>query len=216
MKAYAYSMGTFLLPSRPGLWREDSISANPSDSGAFFLDLLNATSVLEHRVNPSLPAPNIEILSENEKGIRVVWKDVPKNLNSVRIYAAPANVKPQLLTEKNICCFIEREDASLRNEDPLVATRKIADAARTERNLTPDSIGCDYLGSKVNALPKRLPLGKAEKPVNVEPPAVTLYTVADNAGEEDTSIVFYAVGVNTYGECTDYIPLQAAEPSVDF
>ena len=215
-QAYTYAMGTFLLPSRPGLWREDSISAAPSDSGAFFLDLLNATSALEHRVNPALPAPTIEILSEDERGIRVVWKDVPKNLNSVRIYAAPANVKPQFLTEKNICCFIEREDASLRTEDPLVATRKIADAARTEWNLTPEAIGCDYLGAKVTALPKRLPLGKAEKPVNVEPPAVTLYTVADNADEEDTSIVFYAVGVNVYGECTNYLPIKGEEPGVDF
>ena len=215
-QAYSYAMATFLLSSKPGLWREDSIAGEASATGAFFLDLLNATQALEHRVNPSLPLPNVEVLSENEKGIRVVWKDVPKALTSVRIYAAPANVKPQFLTEKNICCFIEREDATLRTEDPLIAIRKIVDAARTEWNLTPEAAGCDYLAAKVSALPKRLPLGKADKPVNVEPPAVTLYTVADNAGEEDTSIVFYAVGVNAYGESTDYIPLQSAEPSVDF
>ena len=215
-QAYTYAMATFLLPSKAGLWREDSISANVSPSGAFFLDFLNATPVLEHRVNPALPTPNIEVLSENEKGIRVVWKDVPKSLNSVRIYAAPANVKPQFLTEKNICCFIEREDATVLTEDPLVAVRKIVDAARTEWGLTPEAAGCNYLATKVAALPKRLPLGKVEKPVNVEPPAVTLYTVADNVGEEDTSIVFYAVGVNAYGESTDYLPLKAEEPEAEF
>ena len=104
----------------------------------------------------------------------------------------------------------------MRTEDPLVAARKIADAARTEWNLTPDAAGCDYLAAKVSVLPKRLPLGKAEKSVNVDPPAVTLYTVADNASTEDTSIVFYAVGVNAYGECTDYLPLNGEGPSGDF
>jgi len=207
-QAYAYGLGTFLLPTNNGLWREDSISANASTSGAFFLDFLNATAALEHRVNPALPQPTVEVVSETEKGLRVVWKDAPKSLVGVRIYAAPANVKTQFLTEKNIACFIQREDATLRTEDPLVAARKIVDAARTEWNLTPEAVGCDYLAAKIAALPKRLPLGKLDKPVNVEPPPVTLYTVAENEGDEDTSIVFYAVGVNAYGECTDYIPLS--------
>ena len=216
-QAYSYGLGTFLLPNRPGLWREDSTSAEPSSTGAFFLDFLNAAAALEHRVNPTLPKPNVEVLGETEKGIRVIWKNAIRKLVAVRIYAAPANVKPQFLTEKNICCFLQHEEAiPFRDEDPLVAARKICDAAFTEWAITPAAVGCDYLASKVGVLPKRLPIGKADKAFNAEPPAVVLYTVADNVGEEDTSIVFYAVGVNAYGECTDYIPLKAEEAGTDF
>ena len=209
-QAYNYAMGTFLLPNRIGLWREDSISAEPSATGAYFLDFLNATAALEHRVNPALEKPTVEVLEETEKGVRVLWKNASPKLCAVRIYAAPANVKPQYLTEKNICCFLQHDEATpLRGEDPLVAARKICDAAFTQWGITPETVGCSYLAAKINVLPKRLPVGKAGKAFNAEPPAVVLYTVADNVGEEDTSIVFYAVGVNAYGECTDFIPLKA-------
>ena len=213
-QAYSYAMEKFVLGSgtQPGLWSESTTAASDvSRSGAFMLDLLNAVPVLEHRVNPSLPPPHVELMSENDKGIRVIWrgKDAPRDLVAVRIYSSRANVKTFSLTEKNICCFIERPDAPIYNEDPLVAAFRIVEAARTEWGLTPEAAGCDYLAAKMALLPKRLPIGRAEKAVNVEAPAMVLYTVADDNSDEDTSIVYYAVGVNSYGETTDYIPIKA-------
>lgn len=207
-KAYEYVIATFVTSNPAGLWRESTTATDISATGAFLLDFLDAVPVLEHRVNPALPAPTVDVISEHDKGIRVVWKNPPSELVAVRIYGTRANVKTLSLTEKNICCFIERRSDALRYEDPLVVARKIVDAARTEWKITPEDVGCNYLAGKVSQLPKRLPMGKAEKTINVDAPAMVLYTVADDSGDEDTSIVFYAVGVNAYGETTDYILLQ--------
>lgn len=210
-QAYDYVMGAFVFNTgnQIGLWRETtSATSGISGSGAYLLDLLNAVPVLEHRVNPSLPAPKVNVVSQTEKGITVEWKELPPELMAVRIYCTRANVKTVTLTEKNICCFIERADAILRTEDPLVAARRIADAARATWGLTPEDAGCDYLADKLAMLPKKLSIGRAGRQVKAEAPAAVLYTVTDDDSGEDTSIVYYAVGVNSYGETTDYILLE--------
>ncbi|MBR6470544.1 MAG: hypothetical protein IKS83_01985 [Victivallales bacterium] len=216
-RAYLYATKTFLKGNKPGLWRESTAATDISTTGAFLLDLLDVVPLLEsHRANPDLPKPTIEVAedSESDEKIQIRWKNPQRELVSVRIYGTRANVDAQTLTEKNICCIIEQANA----EDPLMTAKRIVEAANTEWGITPAAVDCHYLAAKVALLPSKVLVVRTDskKPFfQIEPPSVVRNTVVDEDSSADTSIVYYAVGVNAYGETTGFIPLNGEATAED-
>ena len=219
LNAYKYVVENFIIKDRY-LWRENNTQAVPAPSPDGFFELLNATSVLEERINDELPLPTLSLTrtaSANLEKASVTWPNPERGLVAVRIYAAPAEFNPALLTEKHLIGIIERPNTLPKNQDPLMLAINVAAAARLHWNTTPEEQGADYLAEKIanTALflggPKRLTAGIAgEKPVimNVSSPMAFGFHEDEL---ESVTIKVYAAGVNANGETTRRIPLDAED-----
>ncbi len=219
LNAYKYVVENFIIKDRY-LWRENNTQAMPAPSPDGFFELLNATSVLEERINDELPLPTLSLTrtaSANLEKASVTWPNPERGLVAVRIYAAPAEFNPALLTEKHLIGIIERPNTLPKNQDPLMLAINVAAAARLHWNTTPEEQGADYLAEKIanTALflggPKRLTAGIAgEKPVimNVSSPMAFGFHEDEL---ESVTIKVYAAGVNANGETTRRIPLDAED-----
>ncbi len=220
-KAYEYALDTFVLRGQ-NLWRESNTQGGVASSPAGMLELINATRVLEHRVNEDLPAPAVTCArrsgsSSSFERAYVTWEKPERGLVSVRIYAAPEEFNSALLSEKHLIGVIERPNASPKNQDPLMLAYRLATGARNAWGVSPRDLGADYLAGKFDQMaqylggPKNLTAGFAgEKSVtmNVSSPLAFGYT-EDEA--ESIPIKVYAVGVAANGAVTRCIPLDAAD-----
>ncbi len=220
-KAYEYALDTFVLRNQ-NLWRESNTQGSVAASPAGMLELINATRVLEHRVNADLPTPAVTCTrrsnsSSSFERAYVTWEKPEKGLVSVRIYAAPEEFNPALLSEKHLIGVIERPNASPKNQDPLMLAFRLATAARNAWGIAPRDLGADYLAGKFDQMAqylggtKNLTAGTAgEKSVtmNVSSPLAFGYTEDE---VESIPIKVYAVGVAANGEVTRCIPLDAED-----
>lgn len=188
------------------LWRDSSNLYQHSTTGVGMLEALEATRVLERRVNTTLPKPVLvckDVPGEEVK-ISVTWKRTDAKLTSIRVFCVPKDSDPQFITEKNLVGIINTGNAN--DEDPYLLVRKIVASAKSFWGMTPDKAGAAYIGSKLAMLPRRIIVGTPAKGITVGIPASETYS--ENAENAPTEYSFYAAGVNDYGEMTEYILLQ--------
>lgn len=217
--AYEYAVENFVL--RDGnlyLWKESSTQAQPASAPIGMMQLLNVARTLEHRVNDELPRPVVTCRRRHAAGLGkadVVWANPEKGLVAVRIYAAPSDFNPALLSEKHLIGVLERPRATPKIQDPLMLAYRLADGARKYWGVTPADLGADYLEEKFATLAsyvggtKNLTAGTAgEKPVTMNVSSPLAFGYAEEEAE-NIAIKVYAVGVASSGEITPCIPLDA-------
>ncbi|MGN0867551.1 MAG: hypothetical protein ACI4SG_07765 [Oligosphaeraceae bacterium] len=217
--AYDYAVENFVL--RDGnlyLWKESNTQAQPAVAPAGMMELLNAARTLEHRVNDTLPRPVVTCRRRRSAGLGkadVTWANPEKGLVAIRIYAAPADFNPALLSEKHLIGVMERPRATPKNQDPLMLAYRLADGARKYWGVTPADLGVEYLEEKFATLAsyvggtKNLTAGTAgEKPVTMNVSSPLAFGYAEEEAET-IPIKVYAVGVASSGELTPCIPLDA-------
>lgn len=217
--AYAYAVENFVL--REGnlyLWKESNTQAQPALSPVGMMQLLNAARTLEHRVNDLLPRPVVSCRRRHSAGLGkadVVWANPEKGLVAVRLYAAPADFNPAMLSEKHLIGVVERPRATPKNQDPLMLAYRLAEGARKYWGVTLADLEAEYLEEKFSTLAsyvggtKNLTAGTAgEKPVTMNVSSPLAFGYAEEEAET-IPIKVYAVGVASNGEITPCIPLDA-------
>jgi len=216
--AYEYAIGTYVLKNQKNLWRDNSATGSIALSPEGMFELFDVTSVLENRINDSLPLPKVSCERKGGAGLGKAidsWDGSDKELVAVRIYAAPDEVNPSLLSEKHLIGVLEKPNAAPKAQDPLMLVYRMANAAKLQWGVTPMDFGAEYVTEKLANLAKflggtkRLTVGTTgEKSVtmNVASPIAFGYP-EDEA--ESVNIKIYAAGVNAFGEVTRCIPLDA-------
>lgn len=216
--AYDYAVANFVLKSGY-LWSDSNLSGAPAASPEGMLELIDASRVLENRIDEELPTPVLTCKRRESAGLgkaTITWANPEKGLDAVRIYAAPAEFNPNFLNEKYLIGVIEKPNALPKNQDPLMLAIRLVNAAKNKWGVTPAELNADYVAEKTaNAAQflgqKRLTAAVAgEKPVtmNVSSPIGFGYT-ENESGE--VTIKLYAVGVKASGETTHCISLDAED-----
>ena len=216
--AYLYGIANFILRGEY-LWRENNTAGIPAMSGEGMLELINASKVLEHRVNNELPVPELTCKRQESAGLgraTITWAKPERDLVAVRIYAAPDDVNPNYLNEKHLIGVLERSGNNPKYQDPLMLASRLVNAAKIRWGITPADVDATYVEEKLASVAqylggmKRLTAGIAgEKPVTMNVSSPIAFGFAD--GDEVGTIKIYAAGVNAYGEVTRCISLDAED-----
>lgn len=220
-EVYFHAVENFLV--REGkyyVWKESNAPIQAAASPAGMLELLDALRVLEHRVNENLPLPAVTCRRRQSAGLDkadVTWAHPEKGLVAIRIYAAPEDVNPALLSEKHLVGIVERANAAPKAQDPLMLAYRLAEGGRRRWNVRPADLGAEYLSEKFANFaaylggPKNLTAGAAgEKPVTMNVSSPQAFGYAEDEGEQ-IAIKLYAAGVAPNGELTRCVPLDAED-----
>lgn len=211
-EAWYYCVDNFLMPDNSGSWRDNPQSIRRAASGAHMLEIIEASRLLESRINSTLAAP--KVMARHEPGDRgqigVFWEGKENGVVALRVYCAAADTNKELLTDKNLIGIIEKNPGNLRAADPYLVVRKIVDAAMSNYKMTAASAGTDYINAKMKIIPDNLSRGIAGKKTIVQPPGELLYQSDGDTGAHQ-SLKFYAAAVNSYGELSPFTEIQVAD-----
>ena len=159
--AFRYALTTVILPD--GVYKQQDVDKVATKS-SYWPNIIEYSRYLESRCDATLPAPE---LVRNEDGT-LSCRNWPERQNSIRLYALAENESP---ANNRLCGIISRGDANIIELDPIVATRRMAAAARNNwgKSAFPSR---GYLYDKVFRLPpKQLPTTIGEEAISVTVPA---------------------------------------------
>ncbi|MBO7742160.1 MAG: hypothetical protein J6S21_06360, partial [Victivallales bacterium] len=208
--ALNYALTVFVKNSPKLTWSADNESIQSAENGVGLLEIIEASRWLEHRKNLNVAKPEMEVkdVTLDRPAKELLWKNTAEaSITSVRIYCVTSDVAPQYITHKNLVGIISRDKATVRNQDSIVAVRKILSAARREWGITPTSANAHYIEAKLKEV-EQFAVGTASKKIRVTTPNTDAFAVVE--GEEQKEFKFYAAAVNNYGELSDFVALEEA------
>ncbi|MBQ6472228.1 MAG: hypothetical protein IJJ33_09605, partial [Victivallales bacterium] len=167
-----------------GVWLKSEADATSTTPSTLF-ELLDATPWLAIRVNAKLPALLAEAKVEETGKVSAVWQPAPQFV-SLRVYAAPASVKDDQLSEQHLVGVLQPNgDKQFQQKDPLDAARFLATAAMSRWGITPASEGANYIASRLESIPKNtkflvadrgdFQVAPAKEPITIRLAGVTAY-----------------------------------------
>lgn len=180
--AFRYALATVIMPD--GVYKQQDVDAVPTRA-AYWPNIIEYSRYLEPRRDATLPAPQ---LTRNGDG-SLVCRSWPERQNSIRLYALAEGETP---SNSRLCGIISRGSEKITELDPILATRRMAEAARN--NWGPRAFPSrGYMYDKVfRQPPKQLPAASGEEPLAVTVPA----------GKQ-----LYAATVDWYGAESDPVPV---------
>ncbi|MBN2452138.1 MAG: hypothetical protein JXR77_17260 [Lentisphaeria bacterium] len=194
-EAMAHVWQSCLQPN--GLWKQVETDPGPRDAGSMGR-LLDASPLLEHRVNPVVPPPEIAEIPPVRKGRIVIrWLKPADAAVALRVYVAPVGTDPGSLREDSLAAIIQKSDGDVRTMDPVAAALAMRKAARDPWGTTWSAGTGGYTEWKLGLLPRRLPIALDSGPVTL--------TLA----KPRESHVFVC-SVNGYGELSRAVPVPIA------
>lgn len=215
-EAWAFCLDNFMMKSQLGIWRDSVESTVASKNGAYFLELIEATRVLEQRTRTSMALPS-SVAAKKIPGdieeVEIKWDgDGGNDIVSLRVYCATADTTMELLSDKHLIGVIEKNPKNMLEKDPYIAVRTIVEAARKNWGVTPEKVGAKYTDEKMKSIPRKLTLGAAGKRVIIKAPSEMVY---DNEADNNSGIKFYIAAVNSYGDHSPFTEIMVPEVSSD-
>ncbi len=214
-EAWLYCLDNFMMKSQFGIWRDSIESTVASKNGAYFLELIEATRVLEQRTRSSLALPaslTAKKIPGDVQEVQVKWDGDGNDIVSLRIYCATADTTKELLSEKHLIGVIEKTPKIMTGKDPYIAVRTIVEAARKNWGVTPEKVGAKYTDAKMKSIPRKLTHSAAGKLVLIKAPNEMVY---DNEADNNSGIKFYIAAVNSYGEHSPFTEITVPDQSSD-
>ena len=159
--AFRYALTTVILPN--GVYKQQDVDAVPTKS-SYWPDIIAYSRYLEPRRNPELAPPRLVRTGDG----RLVCRNWPERQNSIRLYALADGETP---SNRRLCGIISRGDRTVIEMDPILATRRMAEAAWNNwgRSAFPSR---GYMYDKAfGQVPKLLPTATANTPLHVTVPA---------------------------------------------
>ncbi len=166
-----------------GLFMMSDDAPGPSRP-AYFHSIIEASRYLEKRTDTSLPKPMVKV-----SGSQITCEKWLDRQNSIRIYALPEGSDPAKLSSPEIIGIISRGSKTMIDLDPLMATRRCAEASRKNWG-SKVSPYLHYLQRKVfKELKSDLPATMDGKPLTLEMPKKIAITAVDWYGRESEPVI---------------------------
>lgn len=110
-----------------GLWLQSD--THPAPSTSFYMHrILSQSHYLERKLRPNIPPPLLDVTITESGELLCQWHQPLDNDNSVRIYAAPAEVGSNKLDESHIIAIIHVSGEKMETRDPLVVASDMRQA----------------------------------------------------------------------------------------
>lgn len=159
--AFRYALTHVILPD--GVYKQQDVD-KIATKASYWPSVIEYSRYLERRLDPQLPAPKLERTADGA----LRCPEWPEKQNSIRLYALAENESPE---NSRLCGIISRGGERIIDLDPILATRRMAAAAKS--NWGPKSFPSrGYLHDKVfGDTPRELPAAVAGEPLPVKVPA---------------------------------------------
>lgn len=159
--AFRYALTHVILPD--GVYKQQDVDAIATKA-SYWPSVIEYSRYLERRRDPELPAPKLERTADGA----FRCGEWPEKQNSIRFYALAENETPE---NSRLCGIISRGGDRMIDFDPIIATRRMAAAAKS--NWGPKTFPSrGYLYDKVfQDPPRELPAAVGGEPLRIAVPA---------------------------------------------
>ena len=152
-----------------GLFLQSDLHEHPT-LGDYMWGIIQDSSYLERRIMDDLPRPQVAATLEDGRLV-LSWSGPAPEHNSLRVYALPADVPEEQLTEAHLAGIIHRSGGRPYEMDPITATRRILGAMSERWGVARELPGPDtwqgrrYLPWKLRQVPSPLPFTDQLEPL---------------------------------------------------